>query len=56
MGVATIGAPRHTNEGMTSEPERHTLTPQLLLSFGPVEATWRGFLFPEVHASPPLPV
>jgi endonuclease YncB( thermonuclease family) len=32
----------HSTDGMTSELERPILTPQLLLSLGPVEATWRG--------------
>jgi hypothetical protein len=34
---------------MTSALKRHTLAPQLLFSFGPVEATWRGFLLAAVH-------
>ena len=34
---------------MTSSLERRTLHLQLLLSFGPVEATWRGLLLPDGH-------
>ena len=44
LGVATGNCvmPTHTSEGMTPVPQAATLSPQLLLSFGPVEATWRG--------------
>ena len=42
--------PTHTSEGMTPVPQAATLSPQLLLSFGPVEATWRGLLLWDGHS------
>ena len=40
-----IASARHLLEGMTDVLPIVTLTSQLLFSFGPVEATWRGYFF-----------